>query len=66
MRIEWAIPCRYCEVSRNELSMIGGNAGSFTVLALPTEIGVWIALQVVAPAHETGPRCGAPLSGTGA
>lgn len=55
MRIEWAIPCRYCEVTANEVSIIGGNANAFTVPEVPATIGVWIALQVVAPEHETGP-----------
>jgi hypothetical protein len=56
MRIEWAIPCRYCEVVDNELYMVGGNAGAFTVAELPLEVGVWVALQIVARADETGPN----------
>jgi hypothetical protein len=55
MRIEWAIPCRYCEVVDNELYIVGGNAGAFAVSDLPTEIGVWVAMQLVAGAAETGP-----------
>jgi hypothetical protein len=36
--------------------MVGGGAGWFAVETLPTEIGVWIAMKVAAPAHETGPE----------
>lgn len=56
MRIEWAIPCRYCEVEDNVVTMVGGNAGAFEVPEFPWAIGVWIAIQLVAPAVETGPR----------
>jgi hypothetical protein len=55
MRIEWAIPCRYCEVVNGEITMVGGLAGLFTVPELPIEIGVWIVLLLAAPGVEAGP-----------
>jgi hypothetical protein len=55
MRIDWAIPCRYCEVVNGELTMAGGGADEFTVLELPTEIGTWVALCIAAPDDMTGP-----------
>jgi hypothetical protein len=56
MRIDWAIPCRYCEVRDGELTMVGGGAGDFTVAGLPSEIGVWIALKIAAPEDMLGPE----------
>lgn len=54
MRIDWAIPCRYCEVINGELTMVGGGADAFTVPEVPTEIGTWVALCLAAPEHMTG------------
>lgn len=36
--------------------MIGGNANLFVIPDLPAPIGVWVAIHIVTPEHETGPE----------
>jgi hypothetical protein len=55
VRIDWAIPCRYVEVSDAGTTIVGGGADIFFVQSVPTEIGLWLAVRIAGPPHELRP-----------
>jgi hypothetical protein len=55
MQIDWLIPSRYAEVSGDgTVSVLGGGVDTLLVspLKLPTQLGIFLAMRVAAPAYE--------------
>ena len=47
MRVDWAIICRYVEVNNGLATIVGGGLDVFTVVAVPVELPITIALRAV-------------------
>lgn len=56
MRIEWAIPCRYCEANGGLMTIVGAGTNIFFVPAFPGAVGVHIALSIVGAENEASEK----------
>jgi hypothetical protein len=55
VRILWAIPCRYAEVSPDgQATLIGAGCDIFPTPALPADLHVHLAVSIAVDEHELG------------
>lgn len=54
MHVDWVIPCRYCEVNGNMVTIVGGNIDRITVPVVPAldPLRVLCGVRVVADHSE--------------
>lgn len=55
MRVDWAIPCRYVEINDGLATIIGAGIDTFTVLELPVDLQVLLAVRLVGPSVDFQP-----------
>lgn len=55
MRVDWVVPCRYCEIAGDgTMSVLGAGLDSYWLPdeQLPTAMGVFLATRVAGPEEE--------------